>query len=354
MQTELSADAVSLLYALDIEPVIGVNGRTVRFLNPAAQRLFGDTMVGSAIRRLLPEHVALHQASAFFATARIRQKSYIVIVTTMPGLRIFRLRPVAARGAFPEMLAPSETFSMELGLASSFFDVYAEEHDDLTLRHYASRLARTTDQLRRWVNNTNVLQQLNSAPSHPEHTCNLTMLLAAIAEHAEPMLARRQQSLELSLPDSPCRVRMAPELFEQIVLNLLSNAMQAGKAGDTIRMRLVIGTRTARFTVLDHGDGFPEGVLPEAFQAYAEGRLPHTEQKHKGYGLPVCFAIADHAGGSLLIENSRSGGAAVHVILPLHTGAKAALFAPELPDAETLREACRIGLSDALECEEDL
>ena len=354
MSIELSADALPLLFALDATPVIGVTGRSVRFLNPAAQRLFGEVQPGCAIRRLLPEHVALHQASAFFATARIRAKSYVVTVTTMPGMRVFRLYPVAAHRAFPEMLAPSETFSMELGLSSSYFSAYAAEHEDLTLRHYAARLAHTTDQLRRWVNNTDVLQRLSGPSSHHERTCDCTALLAAIVEHAEPMLSRRRQALELTLPEAPARVRMAPELFEQMVLNLLSNAVQAADALDPIRVRLVTGTRTAHITIQDHGPGFPEGVLPAVFQAHAEGKLPYTEQAHRGYGLPVCFAITEHMGGSLLIENSRSGGAAVHVILPLHTGAKAALCAPETPDAEALRAVCRIGLSDALEDEDYL
>ena len=46
MLTSASMEAISLLYESDAQPVIGVSGRTVRFLNLAARNLFGDVLPG--------------------------------------------------------------------------------------------------------------------------------------------------------------------------------------------------------------------------------------------------------------------------------------------------------------------
>ena len=353
MQSATSMEAISLLYEPDAQPVIGVSGRTVRFLNLAARNLFGDVQPGTAVRKLLPEHVAQHQASAFFATAKIKGQDYCITLSSMPGLRIFRLERVRRDGAFGHIVAPSDLFSMELGLSSAYFSAMAAAQEDLTFRHHAARLERTADQLRRWVNNVRTLQTLREGGIHPaERIVDCSALLAAILETVQPLLDRRGIRLEFALPESPCPVRMAPEFFETMVLNLMSNAIKSCADGAVIRINLMKGTRTVHLIIHDRGEGFQEGVLIDVFHAYCAGRLPNTDDSHAGYGLPTCFAVAEDLGGAMLIESSRGSGAAVHVILPLCATGKAALRSSDVPPECASPVICRSGLSDALS-EED-
>ena len=355
MAINLSTDTLPLLFALDACPVIGVSGRTIQFLNEAAQACFGDVPAGTAIRKLLPAHAALHQASAYFATARIKRMPYVVSVTSAPGLRLYRLEPVRPHGDRARLVMPDELFSAELGLASAFFSAHAAKADEPAVRYYAARLQRTSDQLRRWLNNTALLQMLHSGEGLPgARITDCTALLAAITEAAEPMLARSGQTLSLTLPETPCRVRMAPELFETLVLNLISNAMKASGSGGQIRITLMRETNTAHLTVTDTGEGFAKGVLTEVFRAYADGDLPRFSDHRAGFGLQVCLAVADELRGSVLLENSRSSGAAVHVFLPLHTSGKAVMQSPSKPRDPELKNRCRIGFSDALTDEDYL
>ena len=347
MQKTASMEAISLLYEQDAQPVIGVSGRTVRFLNQAARTLFGDVIPGTAIRRLLPEHVALHQASAFFATAKIKGQAFCVVLSSMPGLRIFRLVPVRRDVPFPHILVPSDLFSLELGLSSAYFSASAAEREDLTFRHYAARLEHATDQLRRWVQNASTLQQLLQGGVHPaEHVVDCAALTGSILENVQTLLDRRGIRVSLTLPESACGVRMSPELYETLLLNLLSNAIKSCR--DNVTVSLTKGTRTVHLRVHDTGSGFPDGVLTDIFHAYSMGVLPHTRQQHAGYGLPVCFAAAEDLGGSLLIESSRGSGAAVQVMLPLAASGNAILHAPAKPDAQECARDFRIALSDAL------
>ena len=355
MQNDLTIEALSQLYEADAEPVIGVTGRTVRFLNPRARRLYGELPSVCALRTLLPEHVAMHQAGAFFSTARVRGQRFVVTVSSVPSLRIIRLTPVRRTEPFPDILAPSDLFSMELGMESAFFSAYAADHDDLNVRHYAARLMHTSDQLRRWVNNAATLRDLHSGKPFPsEHAVDCALMLSSMMEFAQAKLEPKGVRLSCSIPESACRVRIAPELFEQAVLNLLTNAVKSCGKEAVIRVSLMRSARTVKLSVQDSGGGFPEGVLTEIFRAYSENTLPSAEHPNGGYGLPVCLSIADAAGGSMLIESNRRGGAAVQLILPLCTSDKAYLQAPEQPDADRQNTVFRIGLSDVLDDEDYL
>lgn len=350
-----SAEAISLLFELDACPVIGVNGRTVQFLNAAARAYWPEGMRGSAIRKLLPAHIALHQANAFLGTVRLRNVPHAATVTTMPGLRLFRLEPVHADRDYPELLVPDELLSAELGLESAFFSAHAAEHEDLSVRHYAARLERTSDQLRRWVQNVSLLQALRRGEARtPDRPLDCAAMLAAILETTEPMLARRGIRLATTLPESPCRVAISPELLEALVLNLVSNAVKSCSGGGTISVSLVRGTHDVHLSVYDSGAGFAEGVLPEVFRAWREGNLPRCAKPHAGYGLPVCFAVADEVGGAIVIENNRGNGACVHVYLPLSRSTRTVLNRAESLDTHALAERCRIGLADALNEADDL
>ena len=193
-----------------------------------------------------------------------------------------------------------------------------------------------------------------TADSHRRLAIDCAAMLPAMLELLEPMLSRHGLRIETELPASPCPVRILPEQFEALVLNLVSNAAGSCNAGGVIRARLARGVHTASLTLHDTGTGFAEGILPELFRAYRDADLPHGTSDSSGYGLPVCFAVADAMKGSVLIESARGRGATVSVILPLCTTGKAALRAPSVQDLLQSGEHYRVGISDALTDEDYL
>lgn len=353
MTCKSETEPVSALFTADACPVIGVNGRTVRFLNPAAQRLFGAVGPGAPLRRLLPEHVVMHQARAFYATARIAKQPYAVTLTSMPELKIYRLEPVRRDAPFPGLIVPGNLLSLELGLSAGFFSAYAAGQTDPVLRHHAARLEHASDQLRRWISNVELLQELRQdMPVAAPVALDIVSVIQTIAEHIRPVLARRGIRLEVTVPESPCPVHAAAKLIEALLLNLLSNAVKSAPSGSCVRVDLARGVRTVKLAVRDSGPGFPEHVLQEQFHAYSAHTLPTGTCR--GYGLPVCFAAADALRGSILIEAPRGDGACVSLILPMLPAAKAVMHMPgprsALPDMHT----CRAGISDALTDEDYL
>ncbi len=109
-----------------------------------------------------------------------------------------------------------------------------------------------------------------------------------------------------------------PARLEQVVTNLVANARRFARQ----RVQVVVRTEgdDVVVTVADDGPGFPEALLPVAFDRFtrAEAARGHESGAGAGLGLAIVAAIVRAHGGSITATNGLPlGGAAVVVRLPL-------------------------------------
>ena len=102
--------------------------------------------------------------------------------------------------------------------------------------------------------------------------------------------------------------------LRQIIHNLLRNAEDAleGRDGSRIVIRTTQGSRHARLSIADNGQGFPVELLPRIFEPYVT-----TKARGTGLGLPIVKKIVDEHQGSIEISNAPEGGARIDIRLPL-------------------------------------
>jgi len=115
-------------------------------------------------------------------------------------------------------------------------------------------------------------------------------------------------------PDLP-PVLVDPVQIQQIVVNLVRNALDAAKEHATPDVRIC--TRSLHDTVMlkveDNGPGIPEKVLPYLFKAFSS-----SKKSGLGLGLVISRAIAQSHGGDLTVEPGGNGkGAAFTLHLPV-------------------------------------
>ena len=127
------------------------------------------------------------------------------------------------------------------------------------------------------------------------------------------------QPVEVRIPDDFLSIPMDAVLIEQVLINLLENAVI--HARDMTRLELLVHTRDnqACFTVRDNGCGIPENRLSDLFTGYlgSSDRQGDSARRNMGIGLSVCSTIIKAHGGQIHARNLPTGGAEFSFTLDL-------------------------------------
>jgi two-component system C4-dicarboxylate transport sensor histidine kinase DctB len=132
-------------------------------------------------------------------------------------------------------------------------------------------------------------------------------------EIMEPQLKSRQVSLSTSVPSTPVMILGDQLRLEQVVVNLLRNALDATSMIDSPEIELLlIGGETATLTVRDNGEGISD--LDDLFEPFFTTKKPGDGV---GLGLAISSGIVSDLGGRLVARNSDQSGAVFEVTLPI-------------------------------------
>jgi signal transduction histidine kinase len=134
----------------------------------------------------------------------------------------------------------------------------------------------------------------------------------------EAAVGRSAQGVVVEVDGTAAQAVVDPARLEQVVTNLVSNARRFARR----RVQVVIRTEgdDVVVTVADDGPGFPEALLPVAFDRFtrAEAARGHDTGAGAGMGLAIVAAIVRAHGGTITATNGPPlGGASVVVRLPL-------------------------------------
>jgi len=114
--------------------------------------------------------------------------------------------------------------------------------------------------------------------------------------------------------DEPATVLADADQMEQVVLNLLSNAVDAMPRGGAVRLRLAATPGGgASLTVADEGHGIPEEIQARIFDPFFSTK---EIGKGTGLGLAISYGIVHDHGGDIVVDSAPGKGAAFTVILP--------------------------------------
>ena len=124
------------------------------------------------------------------------------------------------------------------------------------------------------------------------------------------------QEVLVDIPDEFVMIPMDAILIEQVLVNILENAVQHGAGMTELRLRVIILGKQAIFEISDNGCGIAEDRLKGIFLGYYNsGRQPSDGHSNAGIGLSVCASIIKAHGGDIGAENLKSGGAAFRFVL---------------------------------------
>jgi two-component system sensor histidine kinase KdpD len=151
----------------------------------------------------------------------------------------------------------------------------------------------------------------------------------AMAEIIGSVLRRLDSRLDthpvaVDLPLELPLVRVDAALIEQVLANLIENAIKYTPRGTRIVLHLEQRAEALLVSVEDGGPGLPPGDPQQLFAKFYRGAT-ESAVSGVGLGLAICRAIVQLHGGRIWAENRAGGGAAFRFTLPLEK-------APEVPE----------------------
>ena len=122
-------------------------------------------------------------------------------------------------------------------------------------------------------------------------------------------LEEKQIDVDCDFREDPCPVYADSERIEQVVINLLDNAMKfTGEKGRIVLTTEAEGNRTA-VTVWDDGVPFPEEDREKVFDRFFTSDRAHTSGKGTGLGLSICQRIMEMHGSPIQLLRPETGTA---------------------------------------------
>jgi PAS domain S-box-containing protein len=149
-------------------------------------------------------------------------------------------------------------------------------------------------------------------PKPQRRTLPLNHLVERVFALVGGRAGKQRVFLEFVPPPDPPLVEADHDQVQQLLLNLVLNALDAMPKGGRLRVALrADGPDAVELQVSDTGPGIPEGLLPRLFEPFVS-----TKETGLGLGLAVSRRIAEGHGGSLAAGNNPEGGAWFTLRLP--------------------------------------
>jgi signal transduction histidine kinase len=132
--------------------------------------------------------------------------------------------------------------------------------------------------------------------------------------NSEPAAAAKGIRLNASTDGAPASLHTDPVRLEQILVNLLSNAIRHSPEQASVNVVVRATGDGLAFSVVDRGPGVPAELRQKVFEPF-ERFDPHSGLG-TGLGLPVSRRLAEALGGTLAVEDTPGGGATFILKLP--------------------------------------
>ena len=173
----------------------------------------------------------------------------------------------------------------------------------------------------KWLNR--MVENLLSVTRVDADTVRLSKNGTVLEELVDALLVKFRkhypdQTVQVQIPEEFVSIPMDPVLIEQVLMNLLENAVFHARGMRNLWLRVELKSRKAVFYVEDDGCGIPPDRMDYLFTGLLDSEAPvDSTRNNMGIGLSVCRTIIKAHGGELKAANRPGGGAAFSFALEM-------------------------------------
>ena len=129
-------------------------------------------------------------------------------------------------------------------------------------------------------------------------------------------IAADKKQVRLALEAQAAWVEGDAAKIEQVLNNLIGNAIKFSEPGGVVTISAAKGADGACLKVTDHGAGIPAGVMQNLFKPFVKGKTGTAGERSNGLGLYICARIVEAHGGRILVDSQPGQGSVFTVMLP--------------------------------------
>ncbi|AJA49301.1 sensor protein KdpD [Clostridium pasteurianum DSM 525 = ATCC 6013] len=127
----------------------------------------------------------------------------------------------------------------------------------------------------------------------------------------------KNHKIKVSVPENIIMVSMDGNLIEQVIINLLDNAVKFSPKESVIEIKVYEKDDDVIFQVIDNGTGIDEKILSNIFDRFfTNGSKISDSRRGIGLGLAICKSIVEAHGGKITAANRKEGGAVFSFNIP--------------------------------------
>lgn len=216
---------------------------------------------------------------------------------------------------------------------------------DPTLAEGVRAMEKNARALGRLVNECTDLARISEGKFQVERApVDMNQVVNAAVEAARGLAAERALNLQLDLASRPLAVMGDALRLEQVMANLLINAVKYTESPGRITVRTQAESECVSIEVADSGIGIAQPYLEKIFEPFRQGAASWlTSRSGLGLGLSIARRIVEMHGGRIWAESEGLGaGSTFRVRLPRATAAPPAAPDPPAPRADRHAQAVRI------------
>ena len=205
----------------------------------------------------------------------------------------------------------------------------AARDDTAARERFLAIMAREAARMSRLVDDLLSLGRVEAeGRARPARVADLGAVVRAATQALRPRAEAAGVALEVALPEVPVALRGDADQLQQVLANLIENALKYGAAGGVVRVALAppvpdarLRGPAARIDVIDRGEGIDHIHLPRLTERfYRVDAHRSREMGGTGLGLAIVKHIVARHRGRLEIESAPGQGSRFSVLLPAEPG----------------------------------
>lgn len=145
----------------------------------------------------------------------------------------------------------------------------------------------------------------------------LDILEVAHKARAAWYMPAKEKSIDIVVSGNATWIEADRVKIEQVINNLIGNAIKFSNSGDVIEVNIAVNCDTANISIADHGVGIPQNIRSQLFMPFCRGQKGTAGERTNGLGLYICSMIMSAHHGSIEVESSPGIGSTFTVTLPI-------------------------------------